>query len=1004
MSRRYESPEDFRLDGRNREAKTAPRNTVRYEEHDRTIRRQQSFLQQLDSVRNDRALVLREETRSRPTRTASLDRGRRTDSWALYNAELNAPRTAVVERQSLSPIPVRTRDRGFERQRPPSSPERRRERFRSREREEVYIIDNYYGKKKDPPGRDRPSLKGVQVVLGPESVGNTTVHVELDIEGDIESHLEEFSHLKRLGRFTAAEQYYKHNLYEHRNVPPVAVEYAEMLLQQGAYQRLKDLLQKQELNAPVLRPFKDLSPYGAPMRLPSPDPVENDCKIEDQRASPVPTSVEAVKGSIDDQAREFKSDAERFDLAFGLIADAAQMHAQGWLRRALSGANRAEQKFNIHREGNHRLEDSRLSSTEVSSHKATFNLGKSLQTAQVQLINSWNNINARVRSRSSLTPPELSKRASVWSDWPGLYDRLREEGRIWELRDVISSSLVAFGPTKTWANLFSLDLYAPNFLDEFLDDWGVNQAYDESTYLAILEILVDVCQSLLSLSTPLFDTDAIATVKRCLEHAARFATCIKENDRQNVKSRPYIRWILVRKGLERKLASPAQDISLNKTAFDTRYLGSFPGLTLWTSALPIYVPIRSETPAWPISEQPADSEELLQHVLKASQELGDYNTEVACLREMICRSPQPRLLFERLTHVQKFLQGDMVGYLETLLSKYLIATDQASRKSLRNELSAFDAHQPISYDIQDPLIQWCQLMVQAALYRSSGTHLAETKHIEQMAQGLLASLPIDMQEKTLHLGFGGSASIPLLSSYPGITTPARYDGLPLVPSALPPGRGVELDRLRLENELKWEVRRAYDRGFYGAAPDERSTKELEGYELEIERAKEWRRVEEERELKALREEKRQRELKLAKEEEVKRAIEKYKVEAAKEKEEEEKRYQMRLEADLQKAGFEARVIDMVRGKAPVPNPIPTWTRMARRYLSLEALNDYGLDYQLDPVRIYSMIHGSGLTEHRIRILSLSKNGFQRMSRMHCGNTRRIFGREGMPLVRATHMR
>jgi hypothetical protein len=611
-----------------------------------------------------------------------------------------------------------------------------------------------------------------------------------------------------------------------------------------------------------------------------------------------------------------------------------------------------------------------------------------------------------VRSRSNFVYPELARREPLWSDWSGLYDSLREEGRIWELRDVISSSLAAFGGTKTWANLFSQDLYATKFLEEFLDDWGVNQEYDESTYLAILAILVDLCRGLLSLSAPFFDRDVIATAKRCLEHARRFATCIKENDPQNVKSRPYIWWILVQKGLERKLASTAHDISSNRTAFNAQYLDSLPGLTLWTNTLPIYVPIKSETPGWPVSEQPPKSDELLQHALKASQELGDYNTEVACLREMICRSPKPKQLFERLAHVQKSLQGDMVGYLETLLSKYFLATDEESRQSLNDELSAFDAHQPISYDIRDPLIQWCQRMVQAALYRSPGRYRAETEHVEQMAQDLLVSLPNDIYEKALNLGFQGSVSIPRAPSYPG-RAPARYASPPPPP---PPARGAEYERWRPDYERERERERARNEVTIDVTADYQLAKareELEAYKLEKEREEEEKRIKKELELKRLREEKQEMELKMIKEEEVKKAIEKYKFEEAKKKavqEEEERKYQARLEADLQKAGLDARQIAVIRGKAPIPDTIPTYTRMARRHLSLETLNWYGLDYELDQVRIYLIIHGNGLTEYRIRIMSLSKDGFQSMSRIFYGTIQRPFGREEVTLGRSAQTR
>jgi hypothetical protein len=361
-------------------------------------------------------------------------------------------------------------------------------------------------------------------------------------------------------------------------------------------------------------------------------------------------------------------------------------------------------------------------------------------------------------ARSNFSYRKRVEEGFPWTALTGYYNSLLDKGRIWELRDLISSSHPTFGGAQTWETLFSEDLFDANFPEKFLNDWGVStQHYDESRYLATLAILVDLCQGLLSISVLSFDKDVLAIAKRCLEHARMFAACIKENDLLSIKSRPYISLIIVQKGLERHLADNLPGTKSPNAGFNSKYMKSLPGLTVWTSILPIYVPLKSENSGWPVSEQPANSDELLQHALKASQELGDYRSEVACLREMICRSSQPKELFERLCHVQKTLQGDMVGYLETLLSKYLLITNEESRQSLRDELSAFDALQPISYDIQDPLIQWCQRMVQAALYRFSGRHAAETNRLEQMAEDLIDNLPHYIYEEALNFSIPGRA-------------------------------------------------------------------------------------------------------------------------------------------------------------------------------------------------------------------------------------------------------
>lgn len=73
------------------------------------------------------------------------------------------------------------------------------------------------------------------------TINDITVHLEMDIVDDVESLLEEFSRLKRLGHFKAAEQYFQANLRSFRDFPPVTVEYADMLFEQGAYGRIQGL-------------------------------------------------------------------------------------------------------------------------------------------------------------------------------------------------------------------------------------------------------------------------------------------------------------------------------------------------------------------------------------------------------------------------------------------------------------------------------------------------------------------------------------------------------------------------------------------------------------------------------------------------------------------------------------------------------------------------------------------------------------------------------------------
>ncbi|KAL1981634.1 hypothetical protein VTN96DRAFT_2406 [Rasamsonia emersonii] len=91
------------------------------------------------------------------------------------------------------------------------------------------------------------------------------------------------------------------------------------------------------------------------------------------------------------------------------------------------------------------------------------------------------------------------------------------------------------------------------------------------------------------------------------------ATCLKENSPELVKSRPYIRWVLAEEELARKVTSES-DLK--------QHLSKFPGLTVWRSPVPIYVPLKSENPGWPVSKTPTLSTGFLETGLQAARELG----------------------------------------------------------------------------------------------------------------------------------------------------------------------------------------------------------------------------------------------------------------------------------------------------------------------------------------------------------------------------------------------
>lgn len=133
-------------------------------------------------------------------------------------------------------------------------------------------------------------------------------------------------------------------------------------------------------------------------------------------------------------------------------------------------------------------------------------------------------------------------------------------------------------------------------------------------------------------------------------------------------------------------------------------------------------------------------------------------------------------------------------------------------------------------------------------------------------------------------------------------------------------------------------------------------RELDRFKMKEEQEKKELLLKKEMELQKLKEEKRaeQEQERLKKEKAA--AVEKYKIEemekaskAKKEREEREKEYQERLEADMRMLGIDGRQMAHLAKKETSSSDCgrPTYTRMARRYLSLETLNAFQIEFQYD---------------------------------------------------------
>ncbi|KAM0132672.1 hypothetical protein ACHAP3_006342 [Botrytis cinerea] len=258
------------------------------------------------------------------------------------------------------------------------------------------------------------------------------------------------------------------------------------------------------------------------------------------------------------------------------------------------------------------------------------------------------------------------------------------------------------------------------------------QEHDESTNLAILDVLA----TLLLRGIPeegLLDKADRQWIDLCMIHSRNIATSIRENYPANIKSSPYLRWILA----EVRWA----DVSVeSQESSRWSYLDDSPGLLYFDGRLPIYVPFASENPGWRIPPLSEHTIELLMLGLNTARDLGHYYLEVLYLEELVCRSNVPEIYLADLKNLQKNVIGNDSGYLSACLAQYLLGADQDSQKGLSNELCEID-RQDDSTNRGNPILKWAQRQIQQAISRSLGSPQAQQDLYSWMERSAYHQIP-----------------------------------------------------------------------------------------------------------------------------------------------------------------------------------------------------------------------------------------------------------------------
>lgn len=166
---------------------------------------------------------------------------------------------------------------------------------------------------------------------------------------------------------------------------------------------------------------------------------------------------------------------------------------------------------------------------------------------QVQILNRLLRIWAL---REGEQPKRKNIRRVVESTYSPVSKVLIAQERFWELRDLITE-IANVNIDDAWLGMFMSGYGDDSSLHGTIDDFTPG-AYDESSYLALLDFLVALSGypfSKQSFSNP----DSLSASGRILHQAHQVANIIETKRPELVKSRPYLRWILAEAEHSRRL-------------------------------------------------------------------------------------------------------------------------------------------------------------------------------------------------------------------------------------------------------------------------------------------------------------------------------------------------------------------------------------------------------------------------------------------------------------------
>ena len=214
-----------------------------------------------------------------------------------------------------------------------------------------------------------------------------------------------------------------------------------------------------------------------------------------------------------------------------------------------------------------------------------------------------------------------------------------------------------------------------DIFSSIINNW-LGPQFDESSALGLLDLFTSL---ILQDSSDDFAQRNILLAQKAIS----LVQSLQLHDKDLMRSRPYIRWLLAKSLLE--MEPPPGRLYGN-------ILQSFRGLLINQGKglnLPIYAPRdRKNKPGWDVfSKKPTtDLTGVLETAAETALLLGDFALNTESMKLQILQSHEPRPLMDALCRFQLDTQGDKEGYMATCLSKYIVSSEESDLAILLGRL------------------------------------------------------------------------------------------------------------------------------------------------------------------------------------------------------------------------------------------------------------------------------------------------------------------------------